>query len=280
MENVKMLFSKMHGAGNDFILINDPAREWSRSPHFIAKLCDRHRGIGGDGVIFLREIPGENLIRMDYYNSDGSAAAVCGNGLRCSASFAYRNGLGGKKKNMTFLAGDNFLRTSIMDDSGDSVKIELLVTEPFRKYELSDFGSVYKGSVGVPHLIKVLSPGETVDVGNDGRRLRFHECFQPDGANVDFVSFPDRKHPVTVRTYERGVEGETLACGTGCASTAVVLHQFFHFPEKVSILSRGGDVLEIEIIKECNILKGVFLTGPAVTVFDGELSGWNQDCLT
>ena len=88
---------------------------------------------------------------------------------------------------------------------------------------------------------------------------------------MDFVSFTEKNHPVVVRTYERGVEEETLACGTGCASVGVVLHSFFDFPRKLSILSRGGDILEIEIIKECNILKGVFLTGPAVTVFEGEL---------
>ena len=271
----------MHGAGNDFILVNDPGQEWSRSPRFIAKLCDRHRGIGGDGMIFLREVPEENLIRMDYYNSDGSAAAVCGNGLRCSASFAYRNGLSGGKKKMIFLAGGDRLRSEIMDTEGFSVKIELCVTEPFRKYQLQDAGTVYKGNVGVPHLVKVVPDTNAVNVGGEGRSLRFHKCFLPDGVNVDFVSLPEKTDsPAAIRTYERGVEDETLACGTGCASAAVVLHQFFDFPEKLSILSRGDDVLEIEIIKECNILKGVFLTGPAVTVFDGELSGWNQDCLT
>lgn len=267
----------MHGAGNDFILVDDSASEANRSPSFIAHLCNRHLGVGADGVIYLQKTADENIIRMDYFNSDGSAAAVCGNGLRCSAAFAYRKGLGRGRKNMVFLAGGNLLGTAIMDDSGESVKIELPVTEPFQKYELENAETVYKGASGVPHLIKVVPDLETLDVPAEGRRLRCHPRFLPEGANVDFVSFSDRNRPAAVRTYERGVEDETLACGTGCASTGAVLHQFFGFPEKLSILSRGGDVLEIEIIKECNILKGVFLTGPAVTVFDGELCERNQD---
>ena len=274
---MKMLFSKMHGAGNDFVLVDDSASGANRSPRFIAHLCNRHLGIGADGVIFLKKNPDESIIRMDYFNSDGSAAAVCGNGLRCAAAFAFRKGLGHGRKNLDFLAGGNLLRTEIMDNTGESVKIELPVTEPFQKYELENAETVYKGTTGVPHLIKIVPDLETLDVRAEGRRLRFHARFQPEGANVDFVSFSNRNRPAAVRTYERGVEDETLACGTGCASTGAVLHLFFGFPEKLSILSRGGDVLEIEIIKECNILKGVFLTGPAVTVFDGELCKRNQD---
>ena len=249
---MKMVFTKMHGAGNDFILVDDSELKWSRSPEFI-----------GDGIIYLRKNDGGDVIRMDYYNSDGSGA-VCGNGLRCSASFAYRKGLSGGKKRMVFLAGGNLLSAEVKDDAGASVRTELLVTESFRKYELEGAEIVYKGGAGVPHLIKVVPDAEKVDVRREGRRLRFLEQFQPEGANVDFVSFTEKNRPVVVRTYERGVEEETLACG-------VVLHSFFDFPRKLSILSRGGDILEIEIIKECNILKGVFLTGPAVTVFEGEL---------
>ena len=262
----------MHGAGNDFILADDSGLQWNRSPHFVATLCNRRLGIGGDGLIFLHKSPDQDCIRMDYFNCDGSAAAVCGNGLRCSASFAYRNGLSGGKRKMIFLAGGKRLHAEIMDAEGLSVKIELCLTEPFQEYQLPDAGTVYKGGMGVPHLIRIVPDTDSVDVRTEGCRLRFHKRFQPEGANVDFVSLPEeRKRPVSIRTYERGVEDETLACGTGCASAAVVLHQFFDFPENLSILSRGGDILEIEIIKECNILKGVFLTGPAVTVFEGEL---------
>ncbi len=268
---MKRVFTKMHGAGNDFILVDDSEGTWSRSPDFIAGICDRHLGVGGDGVIYLCRAGDDDVIRMDYYNSDGSGA-VCGNGLRCAASFAYGKGLSGGKRKMTFLAGGNLLTAEVKDDKGTSIRTELLVTEPFRKYELENSEVVYKGGVGVPHLVKAVPDAERIDLCREGRRLRFHERFQPEGANVDFVFFEKKDRPAVVRTYERGVEDETLACGTGCASTAVVLHQFFGFPEKLSILSRGGDILEIEIMKECNILKGVFLTGPAVTVFEGELS--------
>ncbi|MBP3393995.1 MAG: diaminopimelate epimerase, partial [Lentisphaeria bacterium] len=114
-----MVFTKMHGAGNDFILVDDSELKWSRSPEFIAGICDRHLGVGGDGIIYLRKNDGGDVIRMDYYNSDGSGA-VCGNGLRCSASFAYRKGLSGGKKRMVFLAGGNLLSAEVKDDAGAS----------------------------------------------------------------------------------------------------------------------------------------------------------------
>lgn len=269
---MSLLFSKMHGAGNDFILTRDPNMAHYRNPHDIARLCDRHKGIGADGLIYLEKEEKERRIHMYYFNSDGSPADLCGNGLRCSASFAYRNGLSGGDKKMNFISGGNILSAQVMTDDAEWVRIQLMITEKFQKYELSSSETVYKGGVGVPHLIKVVPDAGKIDVKSEGKRLRFEERFRPAGANVDFLSFPQRSGPVLIRTYERGVEDETLACGTGCASAAVVLHQFFDFPEKLSLLCRGGDLLEIEIIKECNILKGVFLTGPAVTVFEGELS--------
>ena len=172
---------------------------------------------------------------------------------------------------MTFLSGNNLLSAEICNDEASAVKIELLVTEPFVRYELETGESVFKGAVGVPHVIMLEKDLDALDVVQKGRWLRNHTLFRPAGANVDFVSWEGEGHPVRIRTYERGVEDETLACGTGCASAAVAGHLFLGFPEKLSILSRGEDIIEVEIIKECNILKGVFLTGPAVAVFEGKL---------
>jgi len=271
---MRFSFTKMHGAGNDFIFADDSARLWSTDAERIRKICDRHRGIGADGVILLRKEKDGDPIRMDYYNSDGSPASLCGNGLRCAASFAFRNGLSGGKKQMSFLSGGNLLQAEIMDESGETARVEILCTEPFRPYELSSDETVYKGGAGVPHAIKIVPELklEHLDVDGEGRRLRFHEAFRPEGTNADFISLPaDPGAPVVIRTYERGVEAETLACGTGCAATGMVLHLFFGFPEKVSLLCRGGDRIGIEILKEQGNLKGVFLTGPAKTVFTGEI---------
>ncbi len=267
-------FTKMHGAGNDFIFADDSARLWNTDAESIRKICDRHRGIGADGLILLRREKDGDPIRMNYYNRDGSPASLCGNGLRCAASFAFRNGLTGGKKQMSFLSGGNLLQAEIMDENGETARVEIVCTEPFRAYELSPGETVYKGGAGVPHAVKIVPEWklEHLDVDGEGRRLRLHERFQPEGANVNFISLPvDQGMPVLIRTYERGVEAETLACGTGCASAGMVLHSFFGFPEKVSLLCRGGDRIGIEISKEQGNLKGVFLTGPAKTVFTGEI---------
>lgn len=271
---MRFSFTKMHGAGNDFIFADDSARFWHTDAENIRKICDRHRGIGADGLILLRKEKGDGPIQMDYYNSDGSPASLCGNGLRCAASFAFRNGLSDGKKQMSFLSGGNLLHAEIVDDEGETARVEILCTEPFRPYELSEEETVYKGGAGVPHAVKVVPELklEHLDVDAEGKRLRFHEKFGEAGANTDFISLPDEAGaPVLIRTYERGVEAETLACGTGCASAGMVLHQFFGFPEKVSLLCRGGDRIGIEILKEEGNLKGVFLTGPAKTVFTGEI---------
>lgn len=268
-------FHKMQGAGNDFIVADDPGRLWNTNPDFIRTICDRHKGIGADGLILLRNTGGDSLPEMEFFNSDGLPASMCGNGLRCTASFLYREGLCGRRRKQTILCWGKEQGSEIMNDDATQVRITMEISEEFRPYRLENGEPVYKGTVGVPHVIAVRNDVSALDIETEGRRLRSHPLFQPDGANADFVSFrdPAQKEPVLIRTYERGVEAETLACGTGCASAAVVLHQFFRFPEKVSLLCRGKDHIEVEIFKFCSKLKGVFLTGPAETVFVGEISG-------
>lgn len=283
-------FTKMHGAGNDFILaslapFSCTGTEKLFSRERIAFLCDRHLGIGADGLILVRPIPeytrdelafGEML----YYNSDGSRAEMCGNGLRCAASFAYRNNLFGREKKMTFISCGNRAKAEILDEEGRKVRIYLSVTEEFEKYEITFENKsypVYKGAVGVPHGIVVLQKKEDwekLDIKKFGAFLRYHPLFAPNGVNADFLYFPEGEKEkeipeAVIRTYERGVEEETLCCGTGCSSCGVVLRKFFSFPEKLRLFCRKGDEIDIEIMKECNILKGIYLSGPAERVFDG-----------
>lgn len=268
-----LAFSKMEGAGNDFVVADDSAHEWPVTAFFIRRLCDRRRGVGADGLILLAKEAAPGTVAMRYFNSDGSSAAVCGNGLRCAAVFVCRNGLAdGCVLNLR--CGGRSYRAEILNGDATAVRTELAVSEPFRAYQLETGETVHKGAVGVPHAVAVRPDTETVDVERDGRFLRYHPAFRPAGANADFVSFasPEQAAPVAIRTYERGVEAETLACGTGCAAAGIVLHRFFAFPPKISFLCRGNDCLNVEIWKVGGILKGVQLTGPAKTVFTGEIS--------
>lgn len=286
-------FTKMHGAGNDFILadISALSREMVEKVFHkerIAFLCDRHLGIGGDGLILVRALTcrsKENLAmgEMLYFNSDGGSAAMCGNGLRCAASFVWQKGLLRKERKMCFLSAGLEAETEILDDHGKKVKIQLDVTEKFNEYSVAFEEKeyrVFKGAVGVPHAVVVLEEREeweALDVKNFGAFLRYHPLFSPAGVNADFLFFdPERIKKdlpeILIRTYERGVEEETLCCGTGCSSSAVVSGEFFSLPEKLRLFCRKGDQIDIEIIKECNILKGVYLSGPAEAVFEGTLS--------
>ena len=271
---MKLRFDKMHGAGNDFIVADNSGSSWPVQPEFIRSLCDRHKGIGGDGLILIGRNPADGLLQMNYFNADGSAAAMCGNGLRCAASFVYRHQLAGGLHQVRLSCGDCVHDTVIMDDAGRQVKISLSVSEEFHPVVLENGETVYKGILGVPHVVAIRKDLEKTDVRGEGAFLRYHRLFQPDGVNADFLNFtsPGQTGPVLIRTYERGVEDETLACGTGCASAGVVLHQFFGFCEKVCFLCRGKDRIEVEILKDCSILKSVFLTGPAETAFVGEIS--------
>lgn len=268
-------FTKMHGAGNDFVVIlcvnpdsGESAFRDAPSPERIRKACDRRVGIGADGLFFLTPLAADRF-KMDFYNNDGSRASMCGNGLRCAALLAARHA---KQKELIFETDSGDLGVRVLADDGVSgrVRITILQNEPFRSCgELNGY-PVYFGIAGVPHVVAIVPDVDAVDVDAEGRALRCHEAFAPAGTNVDFIeSVPRSDGFFRIRTYERGVEAETPACGTGISSSGIVLHQFCGKNEKVSILSRSNDILDVEILKENSILKGVALTGPAVSVFSG-----------
>ena len=291
--DMDFIFTKMNGAGNDFIVADVSAlsREMIGKifhKERIAFLCDRHLGIGGDGLILVKILPCRSqedpaMAEMFYFNSDGGSAAMCGNGLRCAASFVWQKGLLQKERKMCFLSSGLKAEAEILDDYGKKVKIQLDVTEKHEEYAVAFEGKdyrVFKGAVGVPHAVVVLEKREewnALDVKKFGAFLRYHPLFAPAGVNADFLFFEKGEMEndlpeILIRTYERGVEDETLCCGTGCSASAVVLAEFFSLPEKLRLFCRKGDQIDIEIVKECNILKGVYLSGPAETVFEGTLS--------
>lgn len=261
-------FSKMNGAGNDFVVLDNTQNEYPFSPDFIKFVCNRHKGIGADGVMYLSKSNGEADVKMDFYNNDGSRAEMCGNGLRCAAIFAYKHFF--QKDKINFATDSGLLTTEIKAEN--MARISLPVLEEFQKIEIE--GTIlYKGNTGVPHAVILTEALETVDVKNLGSKFRYHKHFAPAGTNVNFISFTGKdRSKLKIRTYERGVEDETLACGTGIVASAVAANKFLNAPELLEFITKDNDVLKVELLANANIVKSAWLTGPAVEVFQGMLS--------
>jgi len=262
-------FVKMHGAGNDFIMIDRRALNGViLGSDRIAALCARRTGVGADGLIIIG--PGastESSFMMHYYNSDGFEAEMCGNGARCSVSFAHHLGLVQDKCRFDTQAG-------LLDGTRHGTEdIEVRLT-PWRDPDLEfDVGETpwlahHFCDTGVPHLVIPVDDIETVPVLEWGSRLRHHPKFSPAGTNVNWVAREERTGCFLMRTYERGVEAETLACGTGASAVAVVLCRLGLADSPVTLQTRGGDLLIVSIDMENNELR---LRGPAMTSFHGEV---------
>lgn len=253
-------FSKYQGTGNDFILIDNRDKRYVLSTEQIAFLCDRHRGIGADGLMLLENNPG-NDFHMVYYNSDGQESTMCGNGGRCITAFAARLGLIGK--DAVFTAIDGRHEAHIRPDGQISLHMkDVDNVEAWDGYYILDTGS--------PHFVQEVEDLRRRDVFTEGRTIRNWEDFQPKGINVNFVQVLEDNH-LFVRTYERGVEDETLSCGTGVTASAIALTGVNTGIFLVHIQTPGGQ-LEVSFTKEApRTATGVVLTGPATWVFDGSI---------
>ncbi|MGA2176280.1 MAG: diaminopimelate epimerase [Verrucomicrobiota bacterium] len=263
-------FTKMNGAGNDFILIDNRAREIRLQPAQIVRLCDRHRGAGADGVILL--VPcasGQADWAWDFYNSDGSCAEMCGNGARCFARFVRR--LTGVDKPFRFET-----RAGVIAARFDGEKVTVSLTAPadlrLRRKILLGTGpaEIHSVNTGVPHAVLFVEDADKAMVQALGREIRHHALFAPRGANVNFVQVLG-PGAIRVRTYERGVEGETLACGTGVTASALVTAELRGFKSPVQVQVQGGDTLEVSFARGNGRFAGVALTGPAEFVFEGRI---------
>ena len=217
-------FAKMHGAGNDFIMVaaGDPADRPPLTAGRIARLCRRRTGIGADGLIIVGSGDGA-VLSMDYFNADGGRAEMCGNGARCTVAFAHRRQLTGAAGALATDAGTLPYRVHGPAD----VEIDLPAPRDLA-LNIALAGSPYTAhhacNTGVPHLVIPVSNVSSVAVERDGPPLRRHPHFAPAGTNVNWVGPDATSTGWQLRTFERGVEGETLACGTGAAAAAVVLH--------------------------------------------------------
>ncbi len=259
---MKLPFTKMSGAGNDFIFIGpDQFHLVKKASTLARRLCQRRKSIGADGLVIVEK--GEHL-RMHYYNSDGSRAEFCGNAARCFVVYCAKKGIA---KGEVEFRSDSGCHVGMVTPKG--ARVSIAIPQIFGEVKIAtQYGSfsLHKIDAGVPHAIFLADDVDKIDVNEIGKVIRYHPEFSPSGTNVDFVQVLDSCR-AKIRTYERGVEGETLACGSGCAATAVLLSKI-HGIGRVEIEVASGEVLYVEIDKSDNIL---YLEGAANIVFEGEI---------
>ncbi len=272
-----LAFTKMNGAGNDFVVVDNRDGSLSLSTEQIAHLCDRHRGIGADGLLAVEATAtiGPDF-RMRYYNADGGEAEMCGNGARCFSRFSARL-LDDSPESLSFETPAGVISARLLGDN-----VELAMSDP---HSLSDSTALTVGgtlanvrsiNTGVPHAVVFVDDLAATPVCSLGGDLRRHDHFAPAGTNVNFASNDDSDADIAIRTYERGVEGETLACGTGVVAAALIHHLESGAPSPVSVRVAGGDILQVgfqsTIENQESKIHSVTLTGPADFVFDGRIT--------
>jgi diaminopimelate epimerase len=265
----RMPFTKMHGAGNDFVMVlaADLGGMPPLSGQRIAALCHRRTGIGADGLIVVGT-PADADLRMDYYNADGGEAEMCGNGARCTVAFAHRRGLCVARGTLATASGP----LGFQVHGAEEIEVDLPAPRDVA-LDLDVAGAAYPAlhacNTGVPHLVIPVPDLDAVAVERDGRELRHHPRFAPAGTNVNWVCRDEAAGQWHLRTYERGVEAETLACGTGAAATALILCRLGLAASPVAIRTRGGDLLTISVDLT---LPRLGLRGPAIVAYEGEVS--------
>ncbi len=265
----KLNFTKMDGAGNDFIILDARADSGTLGiknfSSLARKLCARKTGIGADGVLVLEKskIAG---FRMRIFNADGSIAEMCGNGLRCA--ILYAGAAGQEKIKVETMAGvhegeiigKDRVRVKMQEPSG--LRLDFPISVHGRKIKANFINT------GVPHAVVFVEGLDKIDAGKIGSEIRYHDEFKPKGANADFVEIIDNNN-INIRTYERGVEGETLACGTGAVASAIIAcHVLRTMCHAINVHTRGG-ILKVGFRRMGNKIKDVYLEGGARIVFQG-----------
>jgi diaminopimelate epimerase len=263
-------FTKMNGAGNDFVLIDNRAGKVKLTREQVVRLCDRHRGVGADGVIIL--VPSASAKAdwaWEFYNSDGSTGEMCGNGARCFGRFVQKRT--GRKGDFTFETLAGVITAKFQ---GDRVTVDLTPPTDLRLNDLVPLSTgtltIHSVNTGVPHAVLFVPDADKAMVAQLGPEIRRHPHFGPKGANVNFVQVLGPNH-IRVRTFERGVEGETLACGTGVTASALISARVHRFTSPIKVRVQGGDQLDVSFAEIGGGFADVRLTGPAESVFDGKI---------
>jgi diaminopimelate epimerase len=268
--NNRIPFDKMHGGGNDFVLVDHRAGfipEAAQSG-FARRVCVRQTGVGADGLILIEDSATADF-RWRFYNADGSEPEMCGNGGRCAARFAVLHGLA--PANLSFETRAGTIRAEV---KGRRVKLLMAGVGDVRLDQTIPLEGVdLKGHfmrVGVPHVAVPVNDLEETPVTGWGRAVRFHPMFAPAGTNVNFVHY-EGAHALKIRTYERGVEDETLACGTGAVAAALLAARLGQVSSPVAVHTRGGEVLTVYFTPQGEAFTEVFLEGEALVAYQGEL---------
>ncbi|MEF3167911.1 MAG: diaminopimelate epimerase [Deltaproteobacteria bacterium] len=265
-----LVFTKMHGGGNDFILIDNRTGVVGEDAAGLARmLCRRKFSVGADGLILI-EPSNTADFRWRFYNADGSEAEMCGNGARCAARFAYLSGIAGPRLRFETQAGlihgevtDGRVRIGLSPPQ--NLVCDIIISVDGKPIK------VHHVNTGVPHTILLTDDLDTAPVRELGRAIRFHERFAPAGTNVNFVQV-FHPHSIRIRTYERGVEDETLACGTGAAASAIVTSHLSLTKSPVSVLTQGGEELTVHFTTgRDGRIEEVLLEGDAVRVYTGRI---------
>ena len=266
-------FVKMSGSGNDFIMVDNRAGilDPDNLGDWIRAVCRRRVAVGADGVILLQDDPLREVdFAWRFFNNDGGEAEMCGNGGRCAVRWAHELGLAGAQTAFRTQAG--VIRGWVL--GGREVRVQLTEAHDYRPAVTLALptGSLVAAflNTGVPHAVLTVDDAQVVDVEALGRAIRRHEAFAPQGTNVNFVQVTG-EHDVLIRTYERGVEGETLACGTGCAAAAATLALAGKVQKPVRLTTRSGEVLTVDYQPGGEVVTGLTLQGPVRYVARGEI---------
>ncbi len=261
---MKLHFTKYHGTGNDFIMVDNRNGIFPASEEIIIHLCDRHFGIGADGFITLETADNFDF-RMTYFNADGKEGTMCGNGGRCCLAFALHLGL--IRNRATFKSIDGVHQGEILKIAGDQVISKVKLKNVSR---IEMINGHYFIDTGSPHYVIFTKNIEQQDVLNEGRKLRYSEPFHPDGTNVDFAQIFDDH--IFVRTYERGVETETLSCGTGVTASMLATWLYTDGLFKHHHIATMGGSLKVTFKPTAeNRFEDIWLEGPAQKVFSGTI---------
>jgi diaminopimelate epimerase len=253
-------FFKYQGTGNDFVILDNRQNQYTLTKQQIRFLCDRRFGIGADGLMLLNTHPGYDF-EMKYYNADGGESSMCGNGGRCLVRFAADQGI--VRHEYRFLAIDGEHHASIETNGTVALKMNDV------KKVSSDHGKFILNT-GSPHYVDIVDDVMHLNVVDKGRQVRYSEPYKKEGINVNFVQQTAEPDRIIVRTYERGVEDETWSCGTGVTAAALVCYHNENGFNRVDVKTRGGELC-VEYDKINDYYQNIWLIGPAVKVFEGNI---------
>lgn len=255
----KIRFSKYHGAGNDFVMINAINSPVSLADEEIKELCDRRTGVGADGLIMV--LPSERCaFKMKYYNCDGHESTFCGNGGRCVAAFAVEEGLA--SQHLEYEAVDGIHKALVTKNSDNEYAVSITMRD-ISDYDIDDKRLVI--DTGSPHYVTRVDNLKEYDVRKHGEEIRNDKNISANGVNVDFMELIDNQYHI--RTFERGVEDETLACGTGVTASAIAA-ALWYGGDNIDIKTTLS-TLNVKFARDENVFKDIVLSGPATHVFDG-----------